>query len=153
MTSLAVTSVLSRRLKCTIVITHPLSFCLSVVVQFYIFNFSKTQHTLTSLCFSDRSKNNDPLSDLWSAESFWMFPLQPLNGKIENVSSDIRSEKVEKIMTGLGKMVSTCRAYASPEKRRRLSTVPTFSHFSYFFVLILLFPTFSSNPPTIPTFS
>ena len=30
----------------------------------------------------------------------------------------------------------------------RLSTVPTFSYFSYFFVLILLFPTFSSNPPT-----
>ena len=38
----------------------------------------------------------------------------------------------------------------------RLSTVPTFSYFFLLFLLFCfdpIFPTFSSNPPTIPTFS
>ena len=82
---------LSRRLKCTIVITR----CPSSVVNFSHFRlllwnrwieFNETlqeaisQRLLPSLCFSGRSEKHDGRSGLWLAETFSTSPLKPLNG-------------------------------------------------------------------------
>ena len=87
---------LSRRLKCTIVITRCLS---SVVCRPSVVNFShfrlllwnrwtefnetwqeaRTQHPLPSLCFSGRSEKQDGRPGLWLAETFSTSSLKPLN--------------------------------------------------------------------------
>ena len=81
---------LSRRLKCTIVITR----CPSVV-NFSLFRLllwnhwtefketsqeARTQHPLPSLCFSGRSEKQDGRPGLWLAETFLTSPLKPPNG-------------------------------------------------------------------------
>ena len=96
---------LSRRLKCTIVITRcpssvvRLSVCLSVrpssVVNFSHFQLllwncwtefnetwqeSRSQRPLPILCFSDRLEKQDGRPDLWLAEAFPTSPLKPLKG-------------------------------------------------------------------------
>ena len=91
---------LSRRLKCTIVITRcPSSVCLSVrpssVVNFSHFQLllwncwtefnetwqeSRSQRPLPSLCFSGRSEKQDGRPGLWLAEAFPTSPLKPLKG-------------------------------------------------------------------------
>ena len=91
---------LSRRLKCTIVITRcPSSVCLSVcpssVVNFSNFQLllwncwtefnetwqeSRSQRPLPSLCFSGRSEKQDGRPGLWLAEAFPTSPLKPLKG-------------------------------------------------------------------------
>ena len=88
---------LSRRLKCTIVITRCLS---SVVRRPSVVNFShfwlflwnrwtefnetsqeaRSQRPLPSLCFSGRSEKQDGRPGLWLAETFSTSPLKPLNG-------------------------------------------------------------------------
>ena len=40
---------------------------------------ARTQHPLTSLCFSGRSEKQDGRPDLWLAETFSTFPLKPIN--------------------------------------------------------------------------
>ena len=90
---------LSRRLKCTIVITRfPSSVCPSVrrpsVVNFSHFQlllwsrwteFNETwqevrsQYPLPSLCFSGRSEKQDGHPGLWLAETFSTSPLKRLN--------------------------------------------------------------------------
>ena len=90
---------LSRRLKCTIVITRcPSSVCLSVCPS--VVNFShlwlllwnrwtefnetwqeaRSQRPLPSLCFSGRSEKQDGRPGLWLAETFSTSSLKPLNG-------------------------------------------------------------------------
>ena len=88
---------LSRRLKCTIVITRCPSSVRrpSSVVNFSHFRlrlwnhwteFNETwqeagsQRPLPSLCFSGRSEKQDGRPGLWLAETFSTSPLKPLNG-------------------------------------------------------------------------
>ena len=86
---------LSRRLKCTIVITRCPSSVRpsSVVVNFSHFQLlwnhwtefnktsqeARTQHPLPSLCFSGQSEKQDGHPGLWLAETFFTSPLKPLN--------------------------------------------------------------------------
>ena len=86
---------LSRRLSCTIVIMGcPSSIRPSVVVNISHFwlllwncwtEFNETwqdarsQRSLPSLCFSDRSEKQDGRPGLWLAETFSTSPLKPLN--------------------------------------------------------------------------
>ena len=102
---------LSRRLKCTIVITCcpssvvRLSVCLSVrpssVVNFSHFRLllwnrwtefnetwqeARSQRPLPSLCFSGRSEKQDGRPGLWLAETFSTSPLKPLNGIQQNLA-------------------------------------------------------------------
>ena len=95
---------LSRRLKCTIVITCCPSVCLSVcpsVVNFSHFQLllwncwtefnetwqeSRSQHPLPSLCFSGRSEKQDGRPVLWLAEAFLTSPLKRLNGIQRNLT-------------------------------------------------------------------
>ena len=109
---------LSRRLKCTIVITR----CPSSVVRpsvvlpsltFHIFDFSSetTEHNSTKLdrkqghnilykvcVFSDRSEKQDGRPGLWLAETFSTSPLKPLNGIQRNLTGS-------KILTSSTKFV------------------------------------------------
>ena len=87
---------LSRRLKCTIVITHcPSSVRRPSVVNFSHFQLllwnhwtefnenwqeARSQRPLLSLCFLGRSEKQDGLPGLWLAETFSTSPLKPLNG-------------------------------------------------------------------------
>ena len=88
---------LSRRLKCTIVITR----CPSSVVNFSHFRLllwnrwtefnetwqgSRSQRPLPSLCFSGRSKKQDGRPGLWLAETFSTSSLKPLNGIQRNLT-------------------------------------------------------------------
>ena len=101
---------LSRRLKCTIVITRcpssvvrP-SVCLSVcpsVVNFSHFRLllwnrwtefnetwqeARSQRPLPSLCFSGRSEKQDGRPGLWLAETFSTSPIKPLNRIQQNLT-------------------------------------------------------------------
>ena len=93
---------LSRRLKCTIVITR----CPSSVRPLSVVNFShfrlllwncwtefnetwqeaRSQHSLPSLCFSGRSEKQDGRPGLWLAETFSTSPLKPLTGIQRNLT-------------------------------------------------------------------
>ena len=97
---------LSRRLKCTIVITHCPSSVRPSVRRPSVVNFShfrlllwhhwtelnetwqegRSQHPLPSLCFSGRSEKQDGRPDLWLAETFSTSPLKPLNGIQRNLT-------------------------------------------------------------------
>ena len=91
---------LSRRLKCTIVITRRPSVRPSVrrpSLTFHIFDFSSetaewnsTKQDLNvlyqSLCFSGRSEKQDGRRALWWAETFSTSPLKPLNGIQQNLT-------------------------------------------------------------------
>ena len=93
---------LSRRLKCTIVITrYPLSVIRLSVVNFPHFRLllwnrwtefnetrqeAKSQHPLPSLCFSGRSEKQDARPCLWLAETFSTSPLKRLNGIQRNLT-------------------------------------------------------------------
>ena len=96
---------LSRRLKCTIVITRcPSSVRPSVcpsVVNFSHFRLllwngwtefnetwqeARSQRPLPSLCFSGRSEKQDGRPGLWLAETFSTSPLKPLNGIQRNLT-------------------------------------------------------------------
>ena len=92
---------LSRRLKCTIVITrYPSSICPSSVrpsLTFHIFDFSSETAEQNStkldvlyqvLCFSGRSEKQDCRPGLWLAETFLTSPLKPLNGIQRNLSGN-----------------------------------------------------------------
>ena len=93
---------LSRRLKCTIVITR----CPSVVnfshFRLLLWNrsmeFNKTwqearsQCPLPSLCFSGRSEKQDGRPGLWLTETFSTSPLKPLNG-IQRTLKEARSQQ------------------------------------------------------------
>ena len=99
---------LSRRLKCTIVITRcpssvvRLSVCPSVVnfshFRLLLWNrwteFKETwqearsQRPLPSLCFSGRSEKQDGRPGLWLAETFSTSPLKPLNGIQRNLTGN-----------------------------------------------------------------
>ena len=87
---------LSRRLKCTIVITScPSSVRPSSVVNFSHFRLllwnhwtefnetwqeARSQRPLPSFCFLGWSKKKDGRSGLWLAETLFTSPLKPLNG-------------------------------------------------------------------------
>ena len=93
---------LSRRLKCTIVITR----CLSSVNRPSVVNFShfplllwnciiefnetwqeaRSQRPLPSLCFSGRSEKQDGRPGLWLAETFSTSSLKPLKGIQRNLT-------------------------------------------------------------------
>ena len=108
---------LSRRLKCTIVITccpssvRP-SVCLSVVnfshFRLLLWNRwtefnqtwqeARTQRPLPSLCFSGRSEKQDGGHCLWLAETFSTSPFKPLNGIQPNLTGS-------KILTSSTKFV------------------------------------------------
>ena len=75
----------------------------------------RAKRPLPSLCFSGRSEKQDGCPGLWLAETFSSFPLKPLNGIQRNL---------------IGSKI-------------RLSTVPTFLFWSYFFLLFYFDPTFS----------
>ena len=93
---------LSRRLKCTIVITRcPSSIHRPSVVNFHIFDFfSETAEwnstkldrkqdlniPLPSLCFSGRSEKQDGPPGIWMSETFSTSPLKPLNGIQRNLT-------------------------------------------------------------------
>ena len=98
---------LSRRLKCTIVITRcPSSVVRPSVVRPSVVNFShfrlllrnhwtefnetwpnaSTQHPLPSLCFLGRSEKQDGRPGLWLAETFSTSRLKPLNGIQRNLT-------------------------------------------------------------------
>ena len=95
---------LSRRLKCTIVITCPSSVRPSVrlsVVNFSHFRLllwncwtefketwqeARSQRPLPSLCISGRSEKQDGRPGLWLAETFSTSPLKPLNGIQRNLT-------------------------------------------------------------------
>ena len=115
---------LSRRLKCTIVITRCPSSVVrpSVVrpssVRPSVVNFShfrlllwnrwtefnetwqeaRSQRPLQSLCFSGRSEKQDGRPGLWLAETFSTSPLKPLNGIQRNLTGS-------KILTSSTKFV------------------------------------------------
>ena len=91
---------LSRRLKCTIVITRCPSSVRPSVVNFPHFRlllwnrwreFNQTsqearyQRPLPSLCFSGRSDKQDGRPGLWLAETFLTSPLKPLKGIQRNL--------------------------------------------------------------------
>ena len=104
---------LSRRLKCTIVITR----CPSSVVNFSHFRLllwnhwtefnetwqeAKTQHPLPSLCFSGWSENQDGRPGLWLDETFSTSPLKPLNGIQRNLKeSNISMSSTKFVFFGL----------------------------------------------------
>ena len=88
---------LSRRLKCTIVITR----CPSSVVNFSHFRLllwnhwmefketwqeARSQRPLPSLCFSGGSEKQDGRPGLWLAETFSTSPLKPLNEILRNLT-------------------------------------------------------------------
>ena len=88
---------LSRRLKCTFVITR----CPSSVVNFSHFRLllwnrwtefketcqeARSKRPLPSLCFSDWSEKQDGRPGLWLAEKFSTSPLKPLNGIQQNLT-------------------------------------------------------------------
>ena len=98
---------LSRRLKCTIVITRcPSSVRPSVRRPSSVVNFShfwlllwnrwtefnetwqeaRSQRPLPSLCFSSRSEKQDGRPGLWFAETFSTSPLKPMNGIQRNLT-------------------------------------------------------------------
>ena len=94
---------LSRRLKCTIVITRCPSSVVrpSVVVNFSHFRLllwicwtefnetwqeARSQRPLPSLCFSGRSEKQDGRPGLWLAETFSTSPLNLLNGIQRNLT-------------------------------------------------------------------
>ena len=92
---------LSRRLKCTIVITRcpsvrPLSVVNFSHFQLLLWNrwteFNETwqkarsQCPLPSLCFSGQSEKQDGRPGLWLAETFSTSPLKPLKGIQRNLS-------------------------------------------------------------------
>ena len=93
---------LSRRLKCTIVITRfPSSVRPSVVVNFSHFRLllwnhwtefnetwqeARSQCPLPSLCFSGRSEKQDGRPGLWLAETFSTSPLKPRSGIQRNLT-------------------------------------------------------------------
>ena len=93
---------LSRRLKCTIVITRcPSSVRPSSVVNFSHFRLllwnrwtefnetwqeARSQSPLPSLCFSGRSEKQDGRPGLWLAETFLTSPLKRLNGIQQNLT-------------------------------------------------------------------
>ena len=87
---------LSRRLKCTIVITR----CPSSVVNFSHFRLllwncwtefnetwqeARSQRPLPRLCFSGRSEKQDGRPGLWLAETLSTSPLKPMNGIQRNL--------------------------------------------------------------------
>ena len=95
---------LSRRLKCTIVITRCPSSVVrrpSSVVNFSHFRLllwnpwmefnetwqeARSQRPLPSLCFSGWSEKQDGRPGLWLAETFSTSPLKPLNGIQRNLT-------------------------------------------------------------------
>ena len=95
---------LSRRLKCTIVITRCPSSVVrrpSSVVNFSLFRLllwnrwtefnetrqeARSQRPLPSLCFSGRSEKQDGRPGLWLAETFSTSPLKLLNGIQRNLT-------------------------------------------------------------------
>ena len=92
---------LSRRLKCTIVITHCPSFVRPPVVNFSHFRLllwnhwmefnetsqvARSQRPLPSLCFLGQSEKQDGRPGLWLAETFLTSPLKPLNGIQQNLT-------------------------------------------------------------------
>ena len=92
---------LSRRLKCTIVITRCPSVRPSSVVNFSHFQLllwnrwtefnetwqeARSQRPLPSLCFSGRSEKQDDRPGLWLAETFSTSPLKRLNGIQRNLT-------------------------------------------------------------------
>ena len=93
---------LSRRLKCTIVITRcPSSVRRPSVVNFSYFRLmlwnrwtefnetwqeGRSQRPLPSLCFSGRSEKQDGRPGLWLAETFTTSPLKPMNGIQRNLT-------------------------------------------------------------------
>ena len=95
---------LSRRLKCTIVITRCPSSVVrrpSSVVNFSHFRLllwnhwtefnetwqeARSQRPLPSLCFSGRSEKQHGRPGLWLAETFSTSPLKPLNGIQRNLT-------------------------------------------------------------------
>ena len=100
---------LSRRLKCTIVITRcPSSVVRPSVRRPSVVNFShfrlllwhhwtefnetwqkvRTQHPLPSLCFSGRSEKQDGHPGLWLAETYLTSPLKRLNGIQRNLTGN-----------------------------------------------------------------
>ena len=106
---------LSRRLKCTIVITRCPSSVLRrpSVVNFSHFRllilnrwieFNKTwqdessQRPLPSLCFSGRSEKQDGRPGLWLAETFSTFPLKPLKGIKRNLIGSKKSTSSTKFV-------------------------------------------------------
>ena len=110
---------LSRRLKCTIVITRcPSSFVRPSVVNFSLFRlllwnrwteFNETwqevrsQRPLPRLCFSGRSEKQDGRPGLWLAETFSTSPLKPLNEIQQNLTGS-------KISTSSTKFVFSSRS-------------------------------------------
>ena len=120
---------LSRRLKCTIVITRcpssvrrpsvvrPSSVRPSVVVNFSHFRLllwnhwtefdetlqeGRSQRRLPSLCFSGRSEKQDGRPGLWLAETFSTSPLKPLNGIQRNLTgSKISTSSTKFVFFGL----------------------------------------------------
>ena len=104
---------LSRRLKCTIVITRcPSSIRLSVVnfphFRLLLYNHwtefnetwheARTQCPLPSLCFSGWLENQDGRPGLWLAETFSTSPLKPINRIQRNLTGS-------KILTSSTKFV------------------------------------------------
>ena len=107
---------LSRRLKCTIVITHcpssvrPSSYRHPSVVNFSHFGLllwnrwtefnetwqeARTQHPLPSLCFLGRSEKQDGRPGLWLAETFSTSPLKPPN----KIQRNLTGSKISKSST------------------------------------------------------
>ena len=112
---------LSRRLKCTIVITRcpssvrP-SVCPSSVVNFSHFRLllwncwtefnetwqeARSLRPLPSLCFSGRSEEQDGCPGLWLAKTFSTSPLKPLNGIQRNlIGSKISTSSTKFVFFG-----------------------------------------------------
>ena len=124
---------LSRRLKCTIVITR----CPSSVVNFSHFwlllwnrwtEFNETwqearsQRPLPNLCFLDRLEKQDGRPGLWLAETFSTSPLKPLNGIQRNLTGS-------KISTSSSKFVFLGRS-EKQDGRPGLWLAETFLDFS-----------------------
>ena len=125
---------LSRRLKCTIVITRCPSF---VVRRPSVVNFShfrillwnrwmefnetwqeaRSQRPLPSLCFSGRSKKHDGRPGLWFAETFSTSLLKPLNEIQRNlIGSKISTSSTKFLFFGLiGKTIWL--TWPIPQKR------------------------------------
>ena len=105
---------LSRRLKCTIVITRcPSSVRPSSVVNFSHFRLllwncwtefnetwqeARSQRPLPSLCFSGRSEKQDGRPGLWLAKTFSTSPLKPLNRIQRNLTGSKISTSATKFV-------------------------------------------------------
>ena len=105
---------LSRRFKCTIVITRcPSSIRLLSVVNFPHFRLllwnhwtefnetwqeTRTQRPLPSLCFSGQSEKQDGRPGLWLAEAFSISPLKLLKGIQRNLTGSKNSTSSTKFV-------------------------------------------------------